>query len=72
MEPLNKLVEIPVCELPALRDLFKQDWPTHMIGYFTIDNYIRWLQETPTIPNLKIFSLNGDWINDGLYLIVVS
>lgn len=69
---VDKLVEIPMSALPALKSLFRQDWPRHLIGYFIIDNYQRWFQQTPNIPNLKIYSLNGDWASDGVFLAVVS
>lgn len=66
----NKLVKIPVESLPALRDLYKKDWPDNLVGYHTVDNYIRWYEKVPDIKNLECLSLNGDW-SDGTFLIVV-
>ena len=37
----NLLVEVPLESLPALRDKFKVDWPTHISAFSLIDNFIR-------------------------------
>lgn len=66
----NKLVKIPVGSLPALRALYEKDWPNNLVGYHTVDNYIRWYEKLPDIKNLECFSLNGDW-SDGTFLIIV-
>jgi hypothetical protein len=67
---MDQLTHIPQESLPELRDLFKKDWPTNHVGYYTVDNYIRWLARDSAIQNLDIFALNGDW-SDGTFLIVV-
>lgn len=68
---LDKLVEIPVADWPALRDLYKEDWPRNHVGYYTLDNFIRWVNLDPNIKHLKVLSLNGDW-SDGTFVIIVS
>lgn len=68
----DKLVEIPPNEWKTLRDLFLPKWPNDISGYFTVDNYIRWYQHDPNIKNLKFFSLNGDWKDDGTFVVIVS
>jgi hypothetical protein len=68
---MDQLTEIPHASLPDLRDLYKKDWPTNHVGYYTVDNYIRWLAVEPAIKNLNIYALNADW-SDGTFLIVVS
>lgn len=67
---MDEIFEIPCDELPSLRDLFLQNWPENMIGYYTIDNYIRWLTNDPNIRNLKIYSLNNDF-RDGTFVVIV-
>lgn len=67
----DKLVAIPRNEWKTLRDLFKPEWPANAVAYYTIDNYINWLQLKPEMKNIQFYSLNGDW-RDGTYLIVVG
>lgn len=71
MSDQNQLVEIPHEELSILRDMYLKDWPNNLNGYYTIDNFIRWLEKESNIKNLKFYSLNGDY-SDGTFLIVVS
>jgi len=60
-----------VAELKELQELYLQDWPKHCVGYFWLDNYLRWLSKNPLIKYLKFFTLNGDWRSDGLFILVV-
>lgn len=71
MVEIDNLVEIKRSELPQLRDLFLVNWPENMIGYYTIDNFIRWFKKESTIENLIIYCLNGDW-SDGTFVAIVS
>lgn len=68
----DKLVEIPPLKWRTLRDMYLRDWPTHMVGYYTMDNYIRWKSIKSDIKLLHVYSLNGDWQQDGLFIVVVS
>lgn len=67
----DKLIEIPPSQLVNLRDLYLKDWPVNMLGYYTIDNYIRWIDKQATIKDLFVYSLNGDW-SDGTFAVMVS
>lgn len=67
----NKLVEIPKEEWQHLRDLYKVDWPSNLVGFYTLDNFVRWTEKDPNIKNLKAYSLDGDY-SDGTFLFVVS
>lgn len=58
-------------ELRALQELYLKDWPQHCVGYFWLDNYLRWLNKDPQIKHLTFYTLNGDWQRDGLFLLVV-
>lgn len=58
-------------ELRALQKLYLQDWPKHCVGYFWLDNYLRWLDKDPQLKHLAFYTLNGDWRRDGLFLLVV-
>lgn len=71
-QPPDKLVEIPCSEWTTLRDMYLRDWPTHMVGYNTVDNYIRWNKIQSDINKLHFYSLNGDWQRDGTFIVVVS
>ncbi|XP_063701906.1 uncharacterized protein LOC134831981 [Culicoides brevitarsis] len=66
---MNKLVEIPPSEWPALRDSFLPNWPSEHVGYYLVDNYVKWVEKDPNIKNLKFYSLNGDW-SDGTFVVV--
>lgn len=70
--PCDKLVEIPCSEWHTLRDIYLRDWPTHIVGYSTIDNYVRWTEFKSDFKQLHIYSLNGDWQHDGTFFVVVS
>lgn len=66
----DKLVIISQSHWETLRDLYLTNWPTNILGYYTIDNYIRWIEKLPTIKDLFLYSLNGEW-SDGTYAVVV-
>lgn len=67
----EKIIEIPTENWPELRDLYLSEWPVNMLGYYTVDNFIKWVEKEPDIKNLHVYSLNGDW-SDGTFAIVVS
>ncbi|XP_055597620.1 uncharacterized protein LOC129747426 [Uranotaenia lowii] len=66
----DSLTVITPDKWPELRDIFKRDWPEHLVAYHTIDNFIDWHRRDPQIKNLTFYSLNGEWQKDGTYLIV--
>lgn len=68
----DKLVEIPQYSLIKLRNLYKADWPMHIVAYYLVENYMDWLEKVNNIKNLKIYCLNGEWRKDGTFVIVVS
>lgn len=56
------LVEISKEELLELKELYKVDWPLHVVSYFTIKNFIDRFEKFPAwSKNVKFFSLKGDW-----------
>lgn len=61
------LQEIPDEQLPALRDLFKPDWPYAIHAYYWVDNYIDWKKRG--ITNIKFFCPDGLW-DDGTFIAV--
>lgn len=67
----DKLVEIERRDWPALRDLYSPNSPATFIAHSAVDTYIRWTNQQPDLPNLAIYSLNGDW-SDGSFAAVVS
>lgn len=71
MSDANKdsLVEISVESLPNLRDKFKADWPDHVVAFSLIDNFYKRFCKFPESQTLqKVYSLNGDWENDGTFV----
>lgn len=67
----NQLVKVNHADWPALRDLYRSDWPEHFLGFSTVDTFIRWTEQQPDIKNLAIYSLNGNWA-DGTFVCVVN
>lgn len=61
----NSLIEISLESLPILRDKFKVEWPSHVIAYNLLDNYIK-SQKVQ-----KVYGLNGEWENDGTFIAVM-
>ncbi|XP_019559658.3 uncharacterized protein LOC109428387 [Aedes albopictus] len=70
MHPRDELKPIAREDWPALRDMFKTEWPKHEIGYNTIQNYINWVAIDPKIKNLEVLGLNDGWRENGTYIVV--
>ena len=68
----DKLIEVPHYSLIKLRNMFKTNWPKHCVAYYMLENYMDWLEKVNNIKNLKIMCLNGEWRNDGTFVILVS
>lgn len=66
----DKLVEIPLKQLENLKEKYQENWPSNLVPYYTIQNYINWFEKVSSLPKIKFYSLNGDF-RDGTYLIVV-
>lgn len=66
----EKLIDIPKEAWCKLRDLYLKDWPNNVMAYYTLDNYIKWIEMDSTIDNLLVYSLNGDW-SDGTFVLIV-
>uniref|UniRef100_A0A182QYH6 GCN5-related N-acetyltransferase Rv2170-like domain-containing protein n=1 Tax=Anopheles farauti TaxID=69004 RepID=A0A182QYH6_9DIPT len=64
------LVEVPPRDWKAWRDLFKLDWPRHEVAYNLIDNYTTWHEHGVDLRGLKVYSLNGEWAQNGTYVII--
>lgn len=71
MRFVDKLVKIKRKEWPKLRDLYSTHLSDSHIGYYTLDNYIRWLTQDSKVKNIAIYCLNGDF-SDGTFVAVVS
>ncbi|XP_030383886.1 uncharacterized protein LOC115631312 [Scaptodrosophila lebanonensis] len=55
-------------ELKELQKLYRKDWPRHCVGYFWLDNFLRWLEKDEK--QIAFYTLDEDWRTDGLFLIV--
>lgn len=68
----HKLTKIQFQDLTTLRDLFKIEWPKHIISYATIQTVIKKCEKNPKyFEDIKIWSLNNDWNSDGTFIIHV-
>lgn len=67
----DKLVEVSVDDLPKMMEMYKIDWPNNIIGYQTLETYHRFIVDKINL-KFKIYCLNGNWMEDGTYLIIVS
>ncbi|XP_017067903.2 uncharacterized protein LOC108105703 [Drosophila eugracilis] len=68
MEQLTKITDKD--DLKDLQKLYLKDWPTNCVGYFWLDNYLRWLHQNPTLKHLNFYTINNDWKSDGLFILV--
>lgn len=69
----DRLTEITVTDLPKLRDLYKPEANTKKsyIAFTTIEGYISWFKQKPSLANVKIYCLNDDF-SDGTFAVIVS
>uniref|UniRef100_A0A182T8E3 N-acetyltransferase domain-containing protein n=1 Tax=Anopheles maculatus TaxID=74869 RepID=A0A182T8E3_9DIPT len=71
MQNSDTLVRIPASAWEQLRDLYRQDWPRHEIAFNNVQNYVRWIERDPHISaTLIVYSLNGNWRQNGTYVII--
>ncbi|XP_017029390.1 uncharacterized protein [Drosophila kikkawai] len=56
--------------LRDLQSLYLKDWPRHCVGYYWLDNYLRWLAKDPYLKHLRFLTLDNDWQSDGLFLVL--
>ncbi|CAD7087512.1 unnamed protein product [Hermetia illucens] len=66
---MDKLVEIPLDDLIALREKYRLRLADQGLGFFVLNNYIKWLQQDPNMGNFHTYSLNGDW-SDGTFVTI--
>lgn len=55
----------------TVRDLFKENWPKHILAYYTLQNYISWHLVDPELvqQNVSLFSVSS---KDGTFMLLVS
>lgn len=66
----NRAVEIDCEKWIDLKALYLPESTETILGLSTISNYIKWNEKQSPIPNLAIYSLNGDW-SDGTFVVIV-
>ncbi|KAH8241096.1 hypothetical protein KR026_012060 [Drosophila bipectinata] len=66
----DSLIEIPRSEWTKLRALYAHR-DTDPQGYPCLNNFISWVEKEPSI-EAKILSLNGDWEEDGTFLLTLD
>ncbi|KAM7340993.1 uncharacterized protein ACRADG_001121 isoform 3-T5 [Cochliomyia hominivorax] len=54
-------------ELKELRDLYRNNWPQYCVGFYCLDNFLKWIKKNGNIKNLKIYTSKSE---KGLYVII--
>lgn len=69
----DHIVELSSNFWPKLREKFVKDWPENQIGYFLVDDYIKWIKKDAIeyLKNVKFYTLNGEFVEDGTFVVVV-
>ncbi|XP_037927693.1 uncharacterized protein LOC119662191 [Teleopsis dalmanni] len=65
---IEKLQTLPIEDWPKLCELYKADWPKHIISYYTIRNFINWTTKNTQIDDVRILTI-GDWRQHGTYIL---
>jgi hypothetical protein len=64
--------EVPIEKLEALGDLFKVNWPKHIVVYSSIQSFVRRFKLFPELKEkLKIFALSPSYETKGDFFITV-
>lgn len=73
MQPSDHIVELPSKFWPKLRELFVKNWPENQIGYFLVDDYMKWVEKDAGdyLKDVKFYTLNGDFEEHGTFVVVV-
>jgi len=68
---MDKLLNVSRKTIPALMELYKAaSYPKHVATYSAFKNYLIQAERFPEMKeNLELFSLNGEWEKDGLFLL---
>ncbi|XP_058447483.1 uncharacterized protein LOC131427917 [Malaya genurostris] len=66
----DKLVNLSIFDLEELESVLRRYGDRFEIWYRTVQNYLNWLRVDPDIVDLQIISLNGNWRNDGTFVII--
>lgn len=67
----DQLIEISRKDWPKLSALYESEGSRGYIGYFTVNNYIRWFEQDPNVKYVNFYCLNGDF-SDGAFVVTVS
>ncbi|XP_016977635.1 uncharacterized protein LOC108043436 [Drosophila rhopaloa] len=68
VKQLTRITDID--DLKDLKQLYLKDWPKNCVGFFWLDNYLRWLHQNPSLNHLNFYTLDNDWKSDGLFILV--
>ena len=67
----NLLLEVSNKLLPKLRDFYLEDWPSHIISFYSLDLLIKRLENYPEEKeNFKVLSLGGEVGEDATFIMV--
>ncbi|XP_054082931.1 uncharacterized protein LOC105209797 [Zeugodacus cucurbitae] len=60
-----------IVDLKTLRALCHSNCATSALGYYTLDNFIKWHERDKQLQRVRVYTLNdGRWRHNGLYMIV--
>lgn len=68
---IDHLTEIHRSDWKELKDLYTSDGSKSYVAHTTIDNYIQWFEQSPSLKHVKFYCLNGDY-SDGTFAVVVN
>lgn len=64
--------EVPIEDLESLGDLYKVNWPKHVVMYSSIKVFVKRFELHPELKEkVKIFALTANWKIDGSFFITV-
>jgi len=70
-QKMDKLIKVPTQTIPAFINFYKAaSYPKHANTYSAFKSYLIQAERFPEMKeNLELFSLNGEWEKDGLFLL---
>lgn len=64
--------EVSVENLESLENLFKINWPKHVVMFASIQTFVKRFKLFPELKEkVKIIALSDNWKNDGSFFITV-
>lgn len=69
----NVLIDISLDNLERLEEIYKVDWPKHIVIHSSLRTFTKQFQIFPELKQrMKLFVFSEDWKSDGAFLATVS